>query len=280
MKIRNSVFVKKYPAITYLILVFALSWGLIIILAGPGNIPIDPEHSENILPMLYTMMLIGPSVAGLLLIGLVYGKEGFRNFTARLLRWKVGIQWYIIALLTAPVLASLILLILTRVSPEFETGLFNTEGKATFILSGIITGLMVGIFEEAGWSGFLIPKLRLRYNVIITGLIVGLFWGAWHFILFWESDSFSGYIPLLILTGRLFTWLPPYRVLMVWILDRTDSLLLVILTHASLVFTTTVLVPMTLIGKSLLIWLTVWSAALWIVMAAIAIFSKGVNTRQ
>ncbi|HPF02315.1 MAG TPA: type II CAAX endopeptidase family protein [Bacteroidales bacterium] len=279
MSIRNLVFVRKYSTSIYFILVFVLSWGPIIFLAGPANLPIDPELSENILPILYTFMLIGPSVAGILLIGLVNGKEGFRNFKARLFRWRTGIRWYAVALLTAPALASIILFILACISPEFEIGLFNSEAKSGLILSGIITGLMVGIFEEVGWSGFLIPNLRLRHNIIITGIIVGLFWGAWHFILFWERDSFLGYMPLLILTGRLFTWLPPYRILMVWILDRTESLFLVILTHASLVFTTTVLVPMTLKGENLLIWLAVWSASLWIVVIAISTSIKRLNAR-
>ncbi len=277
----NSLaYIKKNSVITYFILAFILSWGLIVILAGPGNIPIDPERSKNILPLLYILMLIGPSAAGILMIGLVYGKEGFRNFKTRLFRWQVEIRWYLVALLTAPALALLILFILSGIHPDFEIGLFNTENKASIILSGIITGLMVGIFEETGWSGFLIPKLRLRQNIIITGLIVGLFWGAWHFILFWERDSFTGYLPILILAGRLFTWLPPYRILMVWILDRTKSLLLVILTHASLVFTTTVIVPMTLKGESLLIWLAVWSIALWIVVGAITVFSRKTKPGQ
>jgi membrane protease YdiL (CAAX protease family) len=143
---------------------------------------------------------------------------------------------------------------------------------------GIMTGIMVGFFEEVGWSGYIVPNLRLRYNIAVTGLIVGFLWGAWHFILFWEGDSFAKTLPLLILLARLFAWLPPFRVLMVWILDRTGSLLLVILMHASLVFTTTVLVPMTLTGKSLLTWLIIWSLALWLMAGAITMSKREINS--
>jgi hypothetical protein len=51
---------------------------------------------------------------------------------------------------------------------------------------------------------------------------------------------------------------------MVWMLEKTGSLLLVILFHASLVFATTVIVPMDLAGKDLLLWLFLWGAMLWI----------------
>ena len=250
-------------SIIYLVLTFLFSWGLIVLLAAPGNIPINAEKSKDLLPLLYVMMLVGPSVSGLLMIGLTRGRKGFREFWSKLVHWRTGFQWYLLALLTAPVLGVVILLVLSGFSPDFRPGFFNADNTGQFIFSGLMIGLMVGLFEETGWSGFLIPEMRLRYSIFTTGLVVGLIWGAWHFILFWENDSFLGILPLAILITRLFTWLPPFRIFMVWILDRTGSLLLVILTHASLVFTTTVIVPMSLTGINLLIWLIVWSLVLW-----------------
>lgn len=272
----NLVFIKRNPVLTCFSMIFVISWGLIIILAGPRNIPVDAEQSKKLLPLLYIMMLVGPGVSGILLTGLVNGKAGFHMLKTQLLKWRVKFQWYVLALLTAPILATVMLLILARLSTEFNPGIFSFDEKITFLLSGIFTGLMVGLFEEVGWSGFIIPNLRQRYNTIITGFIVGLLWGAWHFILFWERDSFSRTLPLLIMLGRLFVWLPPFRVFMVWILDRTKSLLIVILTHASLVFTTTVLVPVTLTGRNLLTWLILWGAALWIIVLVIAILNGGI----
>lgn len=273
-------FIKRNSVLTYFSIVFIISWGLIIILAGPGNLPIDAEQSKKLLPLLYILMLVGPSLAGVLLIGFINGKAGLLKLKERLLNWREGIRWYLVALLTAPILASVILLLFSYLSPEFNYSIFSFQEKAPYLLSGIVIGLIVGLFEEIGWSGFVVPKLRLRYNIFMTGLIVGILWGAWHFILFWESDSFSGTLPLLILLGRLFAWLPPFRVFMVWLLDRTESLLIVILTHASLVFTTTVLVPMTLTGKNLLTWLILWGAALWIIVFVIAIFQGGIFSQK
>jgi uncharacterized protein len=47
-------------------------------------------------------MLAGPSVAGILLTGLVDGREGFRDLLSRMTRWQLGARWYAVAFLTDP----------------------------------------------------------------------------------------------------------------------------------------------------------------------------------
>jgi membrane protease YdiL (CAAX protease family) len=259
--------IKRHPVLAYFVLTFAISWGCVLMVVGPGGIPIPTEQLETVGPLVYMAALAGPSVAGLLLTGLVAGWAGFRELLSRLLR-RVGARWVIVALLATPLLATALLLALSLFSPEFLPAIFAADDKATLLLTGIAVGLMVGIFEEIGWTGFVIPRLRRHYGVLTTGLIVGVLWGAWHFILFWQSGSFSGALPLVLLLGQLFSWLPAYRVLMVWVYDRTGSLLVVMLMHASLVVTTAgTLVPLTLAGMALLTWILAWAAALWVVVA-------------
>ncbi|MEJ2149723.1 MAG: hypothetical protein P8Z40_09590, partial [Chloroflexota bacterium] len=53
--------------------------------------------------------------------------------------------------------------------------------------------------------------------------------------------------------------------------DHTESLLVVILMHASLVFSTLALPSMELSGVPLLTWLRVWAAVLWGVVGAVAV---------
>jgi uncharacterized protein len=118
-----------------------------------------------------------------------------------------------------------------------------TNDKAPLLLSGHAVGLIVGMFEELGWTGFAILRMSRLYRVLSTGLLVGGLWGAWHFIMFWEPGSFSAAFPLALLLVKLFSWLPAYRVLMVWVYDRTGSLLLAMLMHASLTATQLILIP-------------------------------------
>ena len=220
-----EAFVTRHPVRTYFALAFAVSWAGVLFVVGPGGIPTTIEHLMTIGPAMYVAMLAGPSVAGLLMTSLVSGRAGLREVLARLLTWRVGGRWYAVALLTAPFLVMAVSLALSLLSPEFLPAVFMTNDKAPLLLSGLAAGLIVGIFEELGWTGFAIPRMRRRYGVLSTGLLVGVLWGAWHFIMFWEPGSFSGAFPLALLLVKLFSWLPAYRVLMVWVYDRTGSLL-------------------------------------------------------
>jgi membrane protease YdiL (CAAX protease family) len=264
-------FVKKRPLLIYFTLTFAITWGCMVIVIGPGGFPMTTEQFESLGPLVYLAMLVGPSAAGTLLTGLVEGRAGFRELLSRLLRWRVEARWYAVALLTAPLLATTVLLALSLFSPEFLPALFTSGDWPTLLLSGVGAGLVVGLFEELGWTGFAVPRMRLHNGILTTGIVVGFLWGAWHFLPFWESDTFSGALPFALLLARLFSWLPPYRVLMVWVYDHTESLLVVILMHASLVFSTLALPSMGLSGVSLLTWLLVWAAVLWAIAAAVVV---------
>jgi membrane protease YdiL (CAAX protease family) len=282
----NKAFIKRYPVLTYYVLTFAISWGCVLLaIGGPGGIPANSEQFERLLPVMIMALLAGPTIAGLLLTGLVYGKAGIRELLSRLLRWRVSVRWYGVALLAAPLLFIAIPLVLSLFFPEFLPGIFITDDKASLLLMGIAAGLSAGIFEELGWTGFAVPKLRLRYSVLTTGLIVGFLWGAWHFLVnFWSSgrDSSSGALSLaLLLTSLLFSIgiLPAFRVLMVWVYDRTGSLLVAMLMHLSLTASNVILAPLAT-GVLPVIWVLVLAAALWIVVAAVAVANRGQLSRQ
>lgn len=269
----HESFVKKYALPLYFILTFMLSWVCMALIIYPDTFPMTPEQVETIGPLTYIALLVGPSIAGIIMIGLVHGKAGYQELLSRLFKWRVNIRWYVLATLATPILAIITLLFLSLFSPDFVPSIFVSEDRLSLVLMGIITGLMVGFFEELGWTGFAVPQMRLRHDIIITGVTVGLIWGAWHFLAFWEIDTFSGILPITLLFMRLFAWLPPFRILMVWLHDQTKSLLLVMLMHASLVFTTLSLPSNELSSRQLVIWLAAWAIALWFIVALIVKFA-------
>jgi uncharacterized protein len=280
----NSIkaFIKKHPLLSYFALAFAISWGAVLFVAGgPGGISANSEASEMQVTFLYPVLIVGPSVAGILLTALLYGRAGLSEFRSRLLKWRVGARWYVVALLTAPLSVTAAVLALSLSSSEFVPSILTTSDKTSLLLIGIFAGLMVGIFEELGWTGFAIPRMKLRYGILGTGLIVGVLWGAWHFPpFFWGSGAASGTLPLaLFLPVLLFTWLPAYRVLMVWVYDRTESLLVAMLMHVSLVASNVILVPLAT-GVALVTYDLVWAAVLWVVVGAVAVANGGHLSRQ
>lgn len=270
-----KAFIRQRPLLTYVILTFAISWGGLLLVAGPGAIVGATQISAARLPLVYVAMLAGPSVAGLVVTGVVAGRPGLRELRTRLLRWRVGAGWYAFALLTAPLLWLTILLALALSSPAFLPGIVVSDNPASLLLMGVVTGLAVGCCEELGWTGCAVPRLRQRAGVLTTGLSVGILWGVWHFPLFAGSTSSAGSLPpALVLLVQLFSFLPAFRVLLVWVYDRTGSLLVALLMHASLVVCTLSLAPAAIAGAPLVIVNLAVAAALWIVVAAIALANR------
>jgi membrane protease YdiL (CAAX protease family) len=156
----------------------------------------------------------------------------------------------------------------------------TTSDTTGLLMTGIAVGLVVPFFEEIGWTGFAVPQLRERYGIVTTGLIMGLLWGAWHFPLFSGIASSSAAIPQpLYLAVLLFSWLPPYRVLMVWVYDHTKSLLMGMLMHVPIVVSSLVLIP-TATPEVVVTFDLVFAAALWAVVTAIAVAKGGQLSRQ
>src|ERR1051326_8609659 len=116
-------FIQRHQLIAFYVLAFAISWiGILVVIGGPANFPGTAEQiSQRFLPVMLAW-LAGPSIASILMTGIVSGRAGYRQLLARLLRWRVGIRWYAIALLTAPlVYITLCLALSVFVSPAYAS---------------------------------------------------------------------------------------------------------------------------------------------------------------
>jgi hypothetical protein len=99
---------------------------------------------------------------------------------------------------------------------------------------------------------------------------------------FWSSGSpFGGLSLTLLLHTVLFSAgiLSACRVPMVWVYDRTESLLVATLMHASLTASNRILVPSGT-GMPLVTWSLVLRPALWVVVAAVALANGERPSRQ
>ena len=265
-----AAFARSKPLLTYFALTIAISWGGILVTVGLDGLSGTSEPLEARMPFVYLAMLAGPSVAAILVTGLVGGGAGVRELLSRLLRWRAEVRWYAVALLTAPLSLAATLLALAPFSEGHLPSIITTSDTASLLLLGLGVGLVVGIFEELGWTGFAVPASRTRHGVLTTGLIVGVAWGAWHFlVMIWGGGMPSGILGLAILTAQLFAWLPAFRIIMTWVHDRTESLPVAMIMHASLTASVLILQP-AVTGATLLTFLLAWGALLWLVVAVIA----------
>lgn len=276
-------FIKRHQVVSYFVLTFTISWSLVLALISAYGIPTTKDQINALLPVCIVAMLGGPSIASIFLIGITQGKRGLGDLVVRLCVWRVSIWWYVVALFIPPVVFMTVLFGLSRISPTYIPGIFVTQDKMTSIIMGIIASLVVGFFEELGWTGFAIPRLRLRYSIVTTGLIVGVLWGAWHILTndVWASGTSAGSLPLLLFLivsglGFLIGQLPAYRILMVWVYDRTGSLLLTMLMHASLTASTLILGPVGISGGALFIYGFTLAGVMWVIAGVVVL----INSRQ
>jgi hypothetical protein len=74
--------------------------------------------------------------------------------------------------------------------------------------------------------------------------------------------------------------LTAWRMLMVWVYDRTGSLLVAMLMHASLTASTLFILAPAATGAPLLIYNLATAAAAWVVVAVVAVANRGKLSRQ
>jgi membrane protease YdiL (CAAX protease family) len=171
------------------------------------------------------------------------------------------------------------LLALSAASPAFVPGIFTTNDRPTLLLVGLAVGLSAGIFEELGWTGFAIPRLRRRYSVLTTGLIVGVLWSAWHLLPnVWSARAAAGDLAMPLYAagtaaGVFVGYLTAFRVLMVWCYEHTQSVFVAMLMHVSLTASLLLFNPLGISGAHLQVFSFAFAAAVWLVVAVVALRS-------
>jgi CAAX protease family protein len=276
-----KAFVTRHPVPVYFAATFAISWGAALAaIGGSGGMRGTTPASDPRFAYALIAMLAGPSVTGILLTMLVYGRTGLLELRSRMLKWRVAVAWYAVALSTAPVLMTATLLALSFTSPAFLPGIVTSDQAASILQIGLAVGLSAGVFEELGWTGFATPTLRRRYRVAATGLIVGIWWSAWHLLPnVWSSRAASGELSISVFLastaiGVFVGYLTAFRVLMVWVYEHTESALVAMLMHASFTASLLILNPVGLSGTHLVVYSFALAAAVWFVVAVVAVANR------
>jgi uncharacterized protein len=242
-------FVKRHPLATYFGLSYALSWSLISLVS---------------VSLLFALLaLFGPAAAAIVVTGITEGSAGVRALLGRLLLWRVGLRWYLVAIGAPLVLSLLALGLYTIVAGPVQL----QPGSA--VLTGVLAVLVVG--EELGWRGYALPRLQARYNSLVASLVLGALWACWHLgnVLIPGLGHYGTAFPafLLFVTAQtvLFTWLANHT---------RGSVLLAWLFHAAINVAGSVF----FIGDSARQW---WlSGALYAVVAIVVLLVTGPNLRR
>ena len=227
--------VKRYPIAAFFILALALGTGTIFLVI------------QGLLPSnLVLVSVLSASIAGIIITGVEDGKAGLKLMLSRLLIWRVGIGYWLFALLfIVPVIV-----FGSMFNPLFSgdpISFSKIESVFSIVLLFISFFIVAGLGQELGWTGFLMPRLQARYSALVSCIIRAVLVAVWHlpvFIYSWLQPPVFIDLPygrwiaqrgflVAIVTATLF-FIFPWSIFYAWIFNNTrGSLLLVAVLHGS-----------------------------------------------
>jgi uncharacterized protein len=218
----------RHPLVSYFLLAFALSWGYWWLIWAPLDLP------GVLLPL---GGYLGPAVSAFLVAAISAGKPGVLGLLRSCVRWRVGVPWYLVALLGVPALMLIAYLIIPGAPADFRAP--DSSLLLVFLTTFAIVLIAGGpLGEEIGWRGFALPRLQRRYGPLVGTLIVGALWACWHLPIFFgpASPRFVGpdatFVGASISFAEFLIGLTGFSVLMTWVLNNArGSALLAILLH-------------------------------------------------
>ena len=266
LKTNNS---KNMGLTAYFILAFLISWIGVIVVVGPKFIDGQTIEFSDI-GLMSLHMLFAPFISGIVMSYRANGRKGINELFGKMKNWKVGGRWYLPLMIFPALLMFVSLLLSVLCSAEFAL---------TFNTFGIFGGLLAGILEEIGWTGFAFPKMINRSSILKSSIYLGLIHGIWHLM----ADFLGNYNAL----GDY--WLPYFigfvlhvvalRVLIGWVYSNTGSLLLAVLMHASSTGFYGILISTTLSPQNRMIFYIVYGIVLCIT-ALFVVIKYGKNLKK
>jgi uncharacterized protein len=180
--------------------------------------------------------VLGVGIGAFVVTAAVAGRDGVIDLARRSVRWRVPVRWYLVALFTVPVGATLISLAIygsqALAIPIGGWPRALAEVAAVFVLQLVLFQLA----EEIGFTGFLQHHWQDRYRPMKLSLYVALLWAVWHLPDHFAEEGWGveALISAPIVFAVEFVSLFFARALFVWFYNVTAfSVLLVAIFHAS-----------------------------------------------
>ena len=217
---RFGAFVQRRPITTFLIWALGLGWPL---LAVPVFAGIEAS------PFLILLVLVALLAPALVITRATGGSGAVRALLARVLVWRFSATRWAVILLGVPVI-TIVVAALSGTLQTPDDG-WVTEAGTCLFATLIFPMLVINLWEETAWAGFVQARLMARHGLLIGSLLTALPFAAIHIPLSFEGDP--GWSEVAVNTGSVFLLAFFARYLVGAHLLDTGSLLAVAIQHAS-----------------------------------------------
>jgi CAAX protease family protein len=236
-------FIVHHPLVAFLGMVYGISWLLFLpSLLSQNGIGVLP-FAIPVTPFLLLSVIFGLTFPGYIVTRVTRGSEGLHELRRCYTHWRVGIQWYGLALFALPIADLLAASLWLGTAPLIAFANRWELLFTVFLPEALVGAVLINLWEEGAWTGFLLPRLQKRWGALRSSVMVAAAMGLFHvpliFILGGVSDDpiaseqYWLYFVLL-LTGPI-----PFRLLATWLWNGTrGSVIIVALFHAAFNVTT------------------------------------------
>ncbi len=227
-----SGWIRKHSLVTYFVLAYAISWAFEIPLAASRQGWIQTPVPFAI----HYLASFGPMLSALIVMGVTRGGSGIHELFSGLLKWRIGMGWILICVLS-PVALFVVAGVVGRIVGGEWPNLYLL-GEVDYlpylgIVGAVVLWLLTyGLGEEMGWRGFALPWLQKDHSALTASLILSLPWAFWHLPAFFYKDTYMAMglaagLPMLLIS------IAAAAILHTWLYNSTrGSLLAVIVFHA------------------------------------------------
>jgi uncharacterized protein len=233
--------VRAHPLVAFLLILYPVSWVLflpaLLGTEGFGVIGVNIPAQFGIL----LLTIFGLTGVAFVVTRIADGKSGTSSLRRHYYQFKAAPQWYVLALLGAPLLLLCMGLAIHGTSTFTPIVRNASQIPTAYLVNVVLIAILISVWEEGAWLGFVTARLQPRLGPLWASVVVAPLFGFIHFPLFFVTGGLidnarpQGVHVIEYAFYLLVFFSVPVRILMTWVYNSTrGSLPVVALLHASI----------------------------------------------